>query len=74
MVFSKYLIIEDYNKENNRRRSFFERFAKHRQFDPRIPENWYLLSKDDYATSKVRIEIIRQNKVTYIFIYVLCRA
>ena len=39
--------------ENNRRRNFFERFARQKKFDPRIPENWYPLRKEDFATTKV---------------------
>jgi hypothetical protein len=42
--------------ENNRRRNFFERYAKQKRFDPRIPDNWYSLKKEDFATAKVLLQ------------------
>ena len=59
--------------ENNRRRNFFERFARQKKFDPRIPENWYPLRKEDFATSKVngkerREEKRRDEKETQVYI------
>jgi hypothetical protein len=39
------------NGKNMRR--FFEDFAKRRNFDPLVPENWYLVDKSDILEEKV---------------------
>eukprot|EP00026_Physarum_polycephalum_P001966 Phypoly_transcript_01970.p1 GENE.Phypoly_transcript_01970~~Phypoly_transcript_01970.p1 ORF type:complete len:954 (+),score=99.16 Phypoly_transcript_01970:90-2951(+) len=53
---------DDYNIENNRKRSFFERYAKVKQFDPRIPDNWYSVKKEDFAAAKGVTSILAQYK------------
>lgn len=41
-----------WSKASNRRQ-FFERYARENQFDPRLPENWYMQSRQKIIQTKV---------------------
>jgi hypothetical protein len=43
------------------RRKFFEEYAREHYFDPRIPTNWYEVSREDIMTSKVPISSIPRS-------------
>lgn len=51
---STYFKIENYWKDEPRRRQFFERFAKRHGFDPLVPENWYKISRKEVAEGRGR--------------------
>ena len=54
-------------------RSFFENFARRRNMDPLIPENWYSVSWKTIQNIKVEILIyFRSDTSVYSLVYLLC--
>ena len=50
--FRNYVVL--WSKSENRR-SFFENYAKANNFDPNVPENWYIQTLEHILASNVRI-------------------
>jgi hypothetical protein len=50
-------------------RVFFEQFAKERNFDPLVPENWYSLPAMEVYESKVNIQTPLSHNNIFILSY-----
>jgi hypothetical protein len=45
--------LENFWGDINNRKSFFDSYAKKNNFDPLIPENWYMKTPKDFEDEKV---------------------
>lgn len=57
---------KNYWDDDNKCRTFFDEFAKEKNFNPLDPENWYALNVETMLRRKVRQPCISLGKVPII--------